>query len=455
MRKFIPFLFLLSLIPMSVSAITVSCSSIAEASSCTRCFRFDLGGSNSANNIFVPRSSIPSGQQEYVDLAKSTISGTTYQGASVSPIGNITNNFDRFASGPNVTASWVWAKTKSGQGVVRNNIPTTVDANRPVYGIRYTSVSHLKNQVSPNAVVPNTEVTQVSCDFFYVKAATSICGNSIREWAEQCDDGNTNNNDACSNACRTPACGNGVREGSEQCDIGTNNGQSGSPCTSQCLNAGATSVCGNGLREGNEQCDDGNMSNTDTCSTTCTVIGGGSPACRVQAFDSYGSIPLTTTLSCSGAQPGRTVIIITKNNTLIDSSETSNKTFTFNEAGRYTIRCYPDAANNQANSCTTVINVDGQCGNGMIESGEQCDDGNGNNFDTCSNSCRLSGSTCGNGILNSGEQCDDGNYNNNDTCTNICQSSTPNTGPMGMMVALMMVAFISAMSIVYYRSRQS
>jgi cysteine-rich repeat protein len=197
------------------------------------------------------------------------------------------------------------------------------------------------------------------------------------------------------------------------------------------------------------------MSNTDTCSTTCTVIGGGSPACRVQAFDSYGSIPLTTTLSCSGAQPGRTVIIITKNNTLIDSSETSNKTFTFNEAGRYTIRCYPDAANNQANSCTTVINVDGQCGNGMIESGEQCDDGNGNNFDTCSNSCRLSGSTCGNGILNSGEQCDDGNYNNNDTCTNICQSSTPNTGPMGMMVALMMVAFISAMSIVYYRSRQS
>lgn len=181
MRKFIPFLFLLSLIPVSVSAITVSCSSIAEASSCTRCFRFDLGGSNSANNIFVPRSSIPSGQQEYVDLAKSTISGTTYQGASVSPTGNITNNFDRFASGPNVTASWVWAKTKSGQGVVRNNIPTTVDANRPVYGIRYTSVSHLKNQVSPNAVVPNTEVTQVSCDFFYVKAATSICGNSIRE----------------------------------------------------------------------------------------------------------------------------------------------------------------------------------------------------------------------------------------------------------------------------------
>ena len=442
---------------MSVSAITVSCSSIAEASSCTRCFRFDLGGTNSANNIFVPRSSIPAGQQEYIDLSKSTISGSTYQGASVSPTGNITNNFDRFASGPNATASWVWAKTKSGQGIVRGTIPTTIDPNKPVYGLRYTTVSHLKTQ-NNTTMVPGTEITQVSCDFFYAKAPAPnpICGNGVREGNEQCDDGNTNNNDNCSNSCRNPICGNGVREGSEQCDIGTNNGKPGSPCTIQCLNAGVASVCGNGVREGNEQCDDGNQSNTDTCSNICTAIGGSGPACRVQAFDSYGSVPLTTTLSCSGAQPGRTVIIITKNNTLVDSSETSSKTFTFNQAGRYTIRCYPDAANNQVNSCTTVINIDGQCGNGITESGEQCDDGNGNNFDTCSNSCRLSGSVCGNGILNAGEQCDDGNYNNNDTCTNICQSSTPNTGPMGMMIVLMMVAFISAMSIVYYRShRQS
>lgn len=83
-----------------------------------------------------------------------------------------------------------------------------------------------------------------------------------------------------------------------------------------------------------------------------------------------------------------------------------------------------------------------------------CDDGNANNYDGCSNYCRLTGSTCGNGILDSGEQCDDGNNSSNDTCTNICQTSTPNTGPMGMMVALMMTAFIGALSIVYYRSRR-
>lgn len=104
---------------MSVSAIAVSCGSVPDASSCTRCFRFELGGTNSANNVFIPRSNIPAGQQEYIDLAKSPISGYAYQGASVSPTGNITNIFDRIANGPNATASWAWAKTKAGQGIVK------------------------------------------------------------------------------------------------------------------------------------------------------------------------------------------------------------------------------------------------------------------------------------------------------------------------------------------------
>jgi cysteine-rich repeat protein len=450
MRIYLSFLLFALLIPTSVSAYTVSCGSIAEASSCTRCFRFDLGGTNTANNIFIPRSNIASGQQEYIDLSKSTISGSTYQGAGVVPTGNVTSNFERFENGPNSTASWAWAKSKSGQGIVRNNIPATIDPNKPVYWLRYTTVSHLKSQ-SNSTIIPGSETTQVSCDFFYAKV-TSICGNWSVESNEQCDDGNTNNNDGCSNSCQMPVCGNRVREWNEQCDSGVENGKPGSPCTIQCLNAGIPSVCGNGVREWNEQCDDGNLSVTDTCSNVCTALGGAGPACRVQAFDSYGSVPLTTTLSCSGAQAGRTVILITKNNTLINSSETSSQTFTFKESGRYTIRCYPDAAKNQANSCTTVVNVDGQCGNNIREQGEQCDDGNANNYDSCSNYCRLTWSVCGNGIYDPGEQCDDGNNFNNDTCTNICQSSTPNAGPMGMMTLLMMVAFIGALSIIYRRS---
>ena len=486
MRRSLFLIPLIFAIPMSVSAYTVSCSSIPEASGCGQCFRFELASSNAANDIFVPRSGLSTSQQEFIDLSKSTISGYAYQGANVGPVGNITSNFDRFESGPNATASWVWAKTKPWQGIVRNSVPTSIDYNRPLYGAKYTTVSYIKNN---GVVVPGSEVTHLECGFFFITApatpvcgngiregteqcddgntqngdtcsgtcqntsVTPVCGNGIREGAEQCDDGNTNTNDGCSNTCRLPVCGNGIREGSEACDDG--NVQNGDLCTSSCRIPGVTSVCGNGIREGGEDCDDGNTSNTDTCSTSCRLIQIiNNPACRVQAFDSFGSVPLTTTLSCSGEPRGRTVIIITKNNTLVDTSEVSSKTFTFNQSGRYTIRCYPDAGGNQNNSCTTVINVNGQCGNGLIEQGEMCDDGNTISGDSCDRSCRLTGTTCGNGVLEGGEECDDGNNSNNDTCSNICQGGTPYTGPLGM-ISLFAVIALGSATLLYTRRRQS
>ncbi len=45
------------------------------------------------------------------------------------------------------------------------------------------------------------------------------------------------------------------------------------------------------------------------------------------------------------------------------------------------------------------------CGNGIIESGEQCDDGNTNGGDGCSSTCQNEPApVCGNGIVESGEQ---------------------------------------------------
>ena len=37
------------------------------------------------------------------------------------------------------------------------------------------------------------------------------CGNGVTEPGEQCDDGNTSNTDACTNACLTNVCGDGYR----------------------------------------------------------------------------------------------------------------------------------------------------------------------------------------------------------------------------------------------------
>ncbi len=58
------------------------------------------------------------------------------------------------------------------------------------------------------------------------------------------------------------------------------------------------------------------------------------------------------------------------------------------------------------------------CGNGTVENGEECDDGNTVGDDACNNACQ--NNVCGDGIVNNGEECDDGNTVDDDGCRNDC-----------------------------------
>ena len=62
--------------------------------------------------------------------------------------------------------------------------------------------------------------------------------------------------------------------------------------------------------------------------------------------------------------------------------------------------------------------VCGNCGNGIVDLGEACDDGNLDQADTCRNSCQLN--RCGDGLPGPNEDCDDGNQVNGDGCDNNC-----------------------------------
>ncbi len=123
--------------------------------------------------------------------------------------------------------------------------------------------------------------------------SNSVCGDGEIEGGEECDDGNDDDTDDCTNACLLPTCGDGiVYKGVEQCDDG--NDDDTDVCTSLCKDA----KCGDGfVYAGFEACDDGNDDNNDACTNICEAatcgdgyvyVGGGEACDDGINDDSYG-----------------------------------------------------------------------------------------------------------------------------------------------------------------------
>ena len=78
---------------------------------------------------------------------------------------------------------------------------------------------------------------------------------------------------------------------------------------------------------------------------------------------------------------------------------------------------------NQNDSCEGGDSV---CGNGILEEGEECDDGNDTNDDDCSNECVVNTTepVCGDGVKEGAEECDDGNTEDDDGCSANCKTES-------------------------------
>jgi cysteine-rich repeat protein len=67
-------------------------------------------------------------------------------------------------------------------------------------------------------------------------------------------------------------------------------------------------------------------------------------------------------------------------------------------------------------SCGTPTII---CGDGVVTSGEACDDGNNTDGDGCRADC-FGAERCGDFLLDVGEVCDDGNLDSGDGCAGDC-----------------------------------
>ncbi len=76
--------------------------------------------------------------------------------------------------------------------------------------------------------------------------------------------------------------------------------------------------------------------------------------------------------------------------------------------------------------CTNAC-VLAACGDGLVQDGaEGCDDGNLDDGDGCSATCTLEG--CGDGVVQGMEECDDGNDVDTDACTALCKDAACGDG---------------------------
>lgn len=102
-----------------------------------------------------------------------------------------------------------------------------VEAKIPFSGKSGKRTFKLRTENEAGLIGKKAQV-QIKCE-----RNNSVCGNSVLEPGETCDDGNAVSCDGCS-SCRAEICGNGTVECDEQCDEGLLNGTEGSRCDAQC-----------------------------------------------------------------------------------------------------------------------------------------------------------------------------------------------------------------------------
>ena len=245
------------------------------------------------------------------------------------------------------------------------------------------------------------------------------CSFELSDGAEECDDGAFNGlYGYCSTSCDTTtdvlACGNGETEGPEVCDDGSLNGvynADGDYCAWDCSGPGPR--CGDGIRNGGEYCDteietwSGALCSItlETCQTDTDCPGfaagetcGGSVstnACEVTGF-------------CEGGDNDGELC------TDADCSLGGGVCINYDTFRSRTCQTPDDVQMCWWNNWSEC-QQQGSCGNGILEAGEVCDDGNSNNNDACTNVCQLN--VCGDGFINPAtESCDLGAESNGDLC---------------------------------------
>lgn len=263
-----------------------------------------------------------------------------------------------------------------------------------------TSATNLVDCATP-LYWSNLAGTGTFADYATIACSTpTTCGDGTLDVGEQCDDGNMDDTDACTNRCRNAVCGDSiVRYGIEACDDGNTDN------TDSCLSFCASASCGDGFVFAVvEDCDDGNLDDTDACLTDCSAASCGDGFLRA-GFEDCDDGNTDDTDMCVG----RCTLAVCGDGFVLAGTEECD-----------------DADNDESDACLGDC-TSASCGDGFVQTGvEACDDGNMVDDDACNNMCM--GAPCGDGIVNGTEECDDMNDDDTDACLSTCAAAACGDG---------------------------
>ena len=181
-------------------------------------------------------------------------------------------------------------------------------------------------------------------------------------------------------------------------------------CGGEVTTSCSVAVCGDGNTVAGEACDDGEGNSdvvADACRTNCAA-----PSCGDRVVDSGEDCDPPAAGSCDG------------------SCRTASTTTTTTAGSTTTSTTLPEPCGNGAldvgeecddgNRITTDGCTDActECGNHSVTAPEECDDGDLVSGDGCDANCTVTG--CGNSVVTAPETCDDGNVSDNDDCPADC-----------------------------------
>jgi cysteine-rich repeat protein len=182
-------------------------------------------------------------------------------------------------------------------------------------------------------------------------------------------------------------------------------------CDASCMfDTGQCHMCGNSIADSGETCD-----GTDTPGMICETLGlgytGGELSCN-SACDDYDDSGCWT---CGDGTVNA--------NEMCDGANLNGMDCQTLGLGSGTLECFANCEYNVSQCDSAPAEY---CGNGVVDPGEECDDGNRSNTDDpapgdtlrCSENCMLIPATCGVGGIDAGEECD-GNDLGGQTCQSL------------------------------------